>query len=218
VDSVILIFGKRGSGKSTLAKKILSHSSRVVIFDPLSEYRDEAMIYTTWETFYSSMQRHRNDATFRLVCRFEYEDEDETREAYQSAARACYVVKNVLLVLEECELFLQSGEHDNYINHLTSFGRHRNVCMLAIGRRPPEIPIKLRANTTTTISFRQVEPRDLQYLESWGFNPDELEKLPDYHFAYAEGSNELPYLEDYSTNEPPDTETGNAPELGDVDD
>jgi len=178
---VILILGKTGSGKSTLAKKIIATYDRVVVFDPLSEYHGGLVV----EDF-SDLVRYfetQSPDSFFLVCRFRGSTLDETEQIYDYAARACDEIGNLLLVIEEAEMFLNSRNETSYINNLISFGRHKHISILAIGRRPVEIAIRLRAQFTSIFSFRQTEPRDLQYLEAWDFDAGELMNLEAFQFA-----------------------------------
>jgi len=178
---VILILGKTGSGKSTLAKKIIATHDRVVVFDPLSEYHGGLVL----ESFNDLVRYFETQApdSFFLVCRFRGATLDETEQIYDYAARACDEIGNLLVVIEEAEMFLNSRNEISYINNLISFGRHRGISILAIGRRPVEIAIRIRAQFTSIFSFRQTEPRDLQYLEAWGFSSQELQSLDAFQFA-----------------------------------
>jgi hypothetical protein len=161
---VILIFGKTGSGKSTLSKRIISQFERVIVFDPLEEY--SGLVVFSYEEFVEYFREYR--PTFHVVCRFENEED------YEKVAMGVWYIENVLLVLEEVETYLNSYDRQSYINHLIAFGRHKRISILGIGRRPVEVPIKLRAQCSSIFSFQQTEPPDIMYLEKWGFEPREL--------------------------------------------
>ena len=184
-DNVVLILGKRGSGKSTLAKRVLSRYPRVIVFDPLSEYRN-GLIVQSMPAFFEFFERERE--RFQLVCRFEAVDTDAMLREYEYAARACWELQNLLLVLEECEQFITSNDRQSFINYLISFGRHRHVSLLAIGRRPAEIPIRFRANFTTVAAFNTTEPNDLRILEAYGLDTERVQALPPFEYE-VEGEN-----------------------------
>jgi hypothetical protein len=182
---VILLLGKTGSGKSTLAKKLLKGFPRSVTFDPLAEYRG-GLIFTDLETFGEHIGPYAGTSDpFHFVCRFQGPDLETTEAMYHGAARILYVVGDVCLLLEEVEQYLSSYDGDNPINYLISFGRHKRVSLIGIGRRPSDLAIKLRAQCTTVVSFHQNEPRDIAYLETWGFDPGALESLGPFEYAYT---------------------------------
>lgn len=167
---MVLIFGKTGSGKSYLAKRILEPETRLIVFDPKEEYSG-LVVETFGEFLYYFEDEPREN--FRIVCRF------RDAEDYDRAATACFALKNLTLVLEECELFLSSYDLNSTlpINQIISHGRHDRISVVAIGRRPSEIPVRIRAQCTSIVTFKQTEPRDLQFLQSWGFDIEEVERL-----------------------------------------
>jgi DNA helicase HerA-like ATPase len=180
---VILIFGKTGSGKSTLARKIMRGYSRVIIFDTMSEYTG-AVVLEDFEDFTDFFSR--GPLTFFVACRF------RSQLSYEYAARACFEVKNLLLVMEEADLYLRStsfNDPENPYNDLVKRGRHAGISLLAITQRPHLIDITLRAMKTEAITFRMDEPRDVSYLEDWGFKADEITTLP--HFKSARLTNDF---------------------------
>lgn len=177
---VILILGKQGSGKSTLAKKIIRRYSRVIVFDPLSEYHG-GLVVRNFDEFASYFLVARKD--FFVVCRFQEDSEALVSLSYEMAAKAVWELSDCLLVLEESEQFLDSQNRESFINYLISFGRHRKISLLGIGRRPTELAIKLRAQFTSIISFQQTEPNDLRYMEAIGFEDSELTGLEEYKYA-----------------------------------
>lgn len=180
---VILILGKVGSGKSTLAKRIIRGYSRVIVFDTLEEYHNGIVLHSFDE--FLRFFREETPQDFFCVLRFRGYSKDDTLRQYEYAARCVEVIGNCLLVLEECERFINSYDQDGSLNDLISFGRHQQVSILAIGRRPTEIPIDMRAAFTSVISFRQTEPNDLRYLESWEFDSQVLYNLPQFQYAIA---------------------------------
>lgn len=185
-DEVIFILGKRGSGKSTLGKSVLARYNRVIVFDPMDEYHttfDEEHGYTVFRTmldFFDFFQTMPN--TFRVACRFHHIDPDETEREYEYAAKAAKEIGRLLLVLEECEMFITSSNRKSYINYLISMGRHHKISMLAIGRRPSEIPIRFRANYSTIVAFNTTEQRDLQMLSAYGFDVDAVRSLGEHKY------------------------------------
>ena len=180
---VILILGKTGSGKSTLAKRLIRKFPRIVVFDPLDEYPGD-FICESVEDFAETVEREAESEKFVIVCRFKSDSVSvhAVMLQYETAARIVKEVGDLLLVLEEAEMFIDSYDSDSAINYLISFGRHKGISILGIGRRPTELAVKLRAQSTTFITFQQSEPRDLQYMTALGFDAEEVEALERFHF------------------------------------
>jgi DNA helicase HerA-like ATPase len=178
---VTLIFGRTGSGKSTLAKSLIGNSKRVIVFDRLEEYKGGLVI----ETFSEFVKYFSEEPeTFFVVCRFPH------LTSYEFTAEALFSIKDTLVVLEECDLYLSSvsfNDPDNSFNALVTRGRHAGISILAITQRPHLIAITLRAMATEAITFVQHEPRDLGYLESWGFDPEEVSQLPEFKSVSLSG-------------------------------
>lgn len=171
---LILIFGKSGSGKTFLAKRIIEQFPRVIIFDKLHEYDGD--VATSFQEFLELEPDARS--SYVISCRYLFDDLDEIQLHYDYTARAVWEFGNCLLVIEECEQFIDSyASNSNPINHLVSVGRHHGVSLLAIGRRPFEIAVKIRTQFTSIVTFKQTEPNDLRYLASYGFDADAVSRL-----------------------------------------
>lgn len=170
---VVLIFGQTGSGKSTLAREVIAQYSRVVIFDTMSEY--SGLVFYNASDFLDYMLRFPD--TFYCCLRF------ENWSDYEIVARALFHIKNVLLVLEEADEYLDSASFasgTSDICHVVTRGRHERISILAISQRPRLISITLRAMATRVITFVQTEPADLAYLERWGFDADQISQLAQF--------------------------------------
>lgn len=188
---VIVIFGKRGSGKSRFTKRYLAGIERAFIFDPLSEYHNTFVAENFLEL--TAYMKINHSKSFRVACRFAGVDktEEEVDREYQFAARLAWEIGNLMLVIDECELYLNSSERyqdSNFLNRIISLGRHRNIGILAIGRRPTEVPIRLRSVATTIVCFQFDEPSNLAYLERWGLPVEAIASLK-LHEPYVHGEN-----------------------------
>lgn len=173
---VILILGTTGSGKSTLTRTLIQRSTRKITLDPLAEYSG-TVFYNFLDLYnYIKEKNLRDSGSMNIVYRSTNEADNEM---IFSLSRT---MTNFLLVVEEAEIYLDPRNLNEDFSWLINYGRHNNISLLCIARRVPEINIGFRAMMTSIISFRQVEPRDLGYLEDYGIEPDEVSTLPDHEY------------------------------------
>lgn len=157
---VYLIFGKTGAGKSTLSKEIIKQYSRVLIIDPMEEY--DGIIFYDFDTllFYHRKNLLQN---FVYVCRFENDLDIEF------AFKFCKTVGNILLVLEECSIYVSPQAKSSLFLDLVRFGRHNSISLLGISRRTTELHNDLKSNVDKIYSFKQTLPIDIKNMASLGF-------------------------------------------------
>jgi len=168
---IICIFGKRGSGKSTLAKKFLRGKKRVIVFDPLGEYDGER-----FENLGALLRHVRSRARFFAVFR-----PRDARAEFPWLARIAYEVGSLCLVAEEISWAISPAKMPVEIETLIRYGRHRDVELVGISRRPAEVNRDLTSNANEVYIFRTHEPRDLEYFRKViGSAADGLPNLPPY--------------------------------------
>lgn len=174
--NVTLIFGKTGSGKSFHAKKLIKNFNRVVIIDALYEY-ENGIIFTSFD----DLINYTIDflpPRFTFICRF------QSNEEIEFLFKMCYQLGNLLLVVEEAEIYISPYSKSSEFLNLVRYGRHRSISILGIARRTAELSIDLRAMVDKIISFKQTEIYDLKKMEALGFF--ELDKLKEYEFIEKE--------------------------------
>jgi hypothetical protein len=165
---VILVLGKTGTGKSTIIKKLIERSPRTVIIDPMWEY-DADVIVRSLEEFREYFNRKGVTQNFRIAYR------KKNMIDYDAIFRSVWSLGNVLLVCEEADLIISA--RNKYFDQLVGQGRHRNVHLICIARRAPEVNKDFRAQVTSFFSFYQSEPDDIEHLREWGFSTEGLEML-----------------------------------------
>lgn len=170
---VILLSGVQESGKSTLAKKIITQLSpeyeRTVIFDLQDEYEWDILATTAKELRDMIIEGKENRIGVQIT-------------DFEEAERIFSVIwdsPDSLLVIDEAEVFIEkmTTAKTSFFHKIISFGRHEHIGLLAIGRRPVELNVYLRAARTTLITFRLNETQDIDRMEKYGFNRTELEHL-----------------------------------------
>lgn len=172
---IILIYGKTGSGKSTLAKKILKKYDRVIICDARAEY--DGVIVDCFEDFLNYVL---NKEKFTVCCRFD-EDLD-----YDYLFKSIYEVGNVLLLLEEAEIYISPYVKRSDFLKLVKYGRHRDINILGVARRTSELSLDFRSQVDVIYTFKQTETKDLKILSDLGFNIDKVQALNEFEFEMLE--------------------------------
>lgn len=85
---------------------------------------------------------------------------------------------NCWLFLEEADRFGEPADCWAYDEVITR-GRHRGISICALSLHPFKLPIDLRRQATSIVSFRQTEPRDVAWIEDHvGPIAQELPQLP----------------------------------------
>jgi chromosomal replication initiation ATPase DnaA len=188
---IVLIFGKTGTGKSHLANKIIRDFPRTVIIDPKHEYTN-GLIFYSFELFVKYILE--NDfisdinKNFNFICRFSDESENE------AMFEICEVLENLCLLIDEIEFYIESRNKSTYFNNLINYGRHHNISIIGIARRPAEMSTTLKSQVDTIYSFQMTLPSDIKYLENFGLS--NVETLP----LYRDTPN-LPHEQYYSVVE-----------------
>jgi len=113
-------------------------------------------------------------SSFRIVARFT----DDLDIEY--LFKLCFVVGNLVLVVEEAEIYISPFAKSTSFLRLVRYGRHRNIRIIGVARRVSELSVDFRAQVNTIISFKQTEPRDLAIMQELGFTG--LENLNNYQF------------------------------------
>lgn len=172
---IFLIYGKTGSGKSTLAKKLSEGYKRIIYLDPMSEY--SGTVVENFEDFLSYVENKEN---FVVCCRF-YNDLD-----YEYLFKAVFEISNVLLVIEEADLYISPREKRNDFLKLVKFGRHRDISIIGIARRVSELSIDFRSQCDKIYSFKQTDPKDIKILQDIGFNINNIQNLGEFQYEILE--------------------------------
>ena len=168
---ITLVFGKTGSGKSYFTRSYIQDFERVVIIDPLHEY--EGLIFTNINDLIDFYEYNKPE-TFRFVCRFENDSE------YDYLFEFCNAVGNLLLVVEEAEMYISPYAKSSEFLNLVRYGRHKAISIIGVARRASELSTDFKAMVNRIVSFKQTLPHDLKIMSQLGL--ENLEQLPDYEY------------------------------------
>jgi hypothetical protein len=177
-NTIVSVFGRKGSGKTTLVGEIAEDHRRVFAFDSMGEYGEErgfVVCYGLADCARAMVEAARAPL-FRLSLRV-----DRT-EDFLKLLRIAYEVPDSLLIVEETSLYCSPSRLPDDLSRLVRYGRHRRLNIVFVARRPSEIHRELTAQSDVIVTFRQHEPRDVDYLKSFiGPRVEHVSRLPEYH-------------------------------------
>jgi len=171
---IIGVLGKKGSGKTEFVKSSLANIKRYIVIDPLEEYPG-VIFYDSVELF--AFIDEVRDVDFKIIYR-PLEEEDE-----ENFFRIVNEINDYTLIMEEVDLWCDSYNIHPELNELTRYGRHYKRNLIWISRNPFEINRFLTRQSDLLVSFRQTEPRDLEYFKHYTFNKN-LMTMKEFEFAY----------------------------------
>jgi hypothetical protein len=177
---IICIFGKRGTGKTWLAHKLIRGKTRLIIFDPLRQFQGGKEFERVPEMVrFCREGGFREDKKLPFVVIYRPR---QAREEFPYVARLAFEVGSLCLLAEEISWAISPAKMDPAIEALIRYGRHKDVELIGISRRPPEVNRDLTSNANEVYIFRTHEPRDIAYFrEVLGYEAaDSLPNLPEF--------------------------------------
>jgi len=177
-NEVILITGQRGQGKTTYIKNQISLYNRVIIFDLLGEFTYYEMANNLRE-FFTKLSACKGDNFFVL----NYFNPKNSDEDFRIVCEAVNRLKDIMLVVDEIDYFCSTHSIPKEFDEIVKRGRHQALQLIVATRRPHEIPPIIRSQVSQLVTFRHIEPRDLQYLrEIIDLPEEEISKLEKFHY------------------------------------
>lgn len=172
---VCLVYGQTGSGKTVLARallmervKALGPSAVGIIVDTLQEHIDvPAVAPETFENFLSLDTRGGPRIVRALL------DTDEDFEQFSTDLENSYTAPAdghkrrgpVVLMIDEVSYWSSPNKSTLGLSRLIRYGRHWQVDLIGVARRPAETSRELSSQSTALyIVGGIVEPRDLAYM------------------------------------------------------
>ncbi len=165
---ITLVFGKRGSGKTYLVKKLIRDLYSAVVADVFNEYAPLPLAKTPQDIV--------DNRKIRVMM--------DSENAENLFLETISHLKNRTIVIEEIDRFCSPYWIEPRLDRLVRYGRHKNISIIGVSRRPVEIHRNLTANANEIISFRMIEPNDLKYFRQISTNFSmEIQHLGRYEFA-----------------------------------
>jgi len=185
-NEVILITGQRGQGKTTFIKNQIGIYSRVILFDLLGEFTYYETAYNLRE-FFEKLSAVKDENFFNL----NYFNPKTSEEDFHVVCEAINRLNDIMFVVDEIDYFCTTHAVPKQFDEIVKRGRHQGLNLIVATRRPHEIPIIIRSQMTSLITFRQIERNDLQYLKEIIDLPEEdisgLEKFNYIKWTPEEG-------------------------------
>ncbi|MGE4109030.1 MAG: hypothetical protein AB7F66_17665 [Bacteriovoracia bacterium] len=170
---VTVIFGIRGSGKSTLSRKLSSAYPRVVVIDPLGEWRSReatgrAHDFASFSAAYRAVD---GLPSWRLVYEPNPSLSLEAQEAeFDATLRLLYLdgrerQTGVCLVIEEVHLIAPISSMHHWFRQIVFTGRHAELAIIAGTQRPASVNKALVSQASHVFAGQLFESRDVRYLQ-----------------------------------------------------
>jgi hypothetical protein len=175
-----------GSGKTRIAREIAGRFPRTFVLDPLGEY--SGTVFETMSGVFDFFEQRPGLEKFNVVLR----NSDESDADF--FFRLAWTIGDLLVVVEEANIYMDPRRKFPSFLQLVSRGRHRKIHLLCVSQRVPEVMIAFRAQKTSLITFLQDEPTDIDHLEDWGFDPEEVRSLVKFDGNYQTAVEGTHYL------------------------
>lgn len=177
---VKMIFGQRGSGKSYLAQHLTKQHARFIVFDTLNEYAEMGVVCDTMEAFEKFFLENFEKPKFGIV----YQPVNPQAD-FDLICEYVYRAGNMCFFVEEVDTFVSPLSVPEWMAHIIQRGRHKDITFIGVTQRPFGIPRILTSQAREIYTFKQREPRDIDYL--CNFIGDEAQKAADlqqYYFLH----------------------------------
>lgn len=189
-NSTKFVLGSTGSGKTTLMANLLLGESRFVVFDVKGEYDPqffpESVVVGTNDELIRTLNQNRG----RIIYRFDrcadcdIEIDRACRLIYAFQERNARKLPPVTVALDEFNRFVSSGSCPKSIEDVIQRGRGQNIRKIFGAQWFNSIPTWCRDGFTEMYVFKHTDRAGIDMLMAYGFDPDIVPQIPDYHCLY----------------------------------
>lgn len=187
-----LAMGRRGCGKSTLAKNLQKAYPRRVIIDSLFEYDEGDVVYDFDEYCAKLVELSKKRAKeFVVVLRVPHDDPSAS-EIVNHAIRIAFEYGNLMIVVEEVQLFSSHHTLPSYLKNALLIGRHHNIALFFTSQRAGEVHKTIISQCNHIFIGQMHEKNDITYIKSFlGDSVDQLPNYPVHEFLYFSQSGQI---------------------------
>jgi hypothetical protein len=155
-NRVTIVLGKRRYGKSTLCKRLLRETGgKRLVIDPHGEYDSYVDV--------GDIRDWVKDDLPPMKARFIPNEQTDM----ESIFGLIYSHGNVLLCIDEARMFQSLNYCPETLRYIAHFGRHRNIGLIVVARRPVEIHPDLYSQAERSYVFHVSDSRDLKTLRNY---------------------------------------------------
>lgn len=201
-----------------MLKRRLSLQRRSVLVDTIGEdtYKDHQQVKSFVELCDILIK---NPASFRIA----YHPEDTSLSLEEDFERVCQAVlacRNVTFAVEEISVYCNSSKMPTPLQHIVARGRHRDISFFCTSQRASMVHPLIRSQSHEIITFRQIEPRDIEWLKAvMGEQAEQVPNLRGHAFidwkidSFTQSDKPLPGSStgEYSGSDLPSSESVHAP-------
>jgi len=182
--SVIGIFGGAGSGKSYKCKLLIKSEKRLIVWDSMDEYSQDARCKRIDGDLHAVIQAVKNK-TFRVAYVPKYKDMENQFDMFCRIVRA---VGNCRVVVEEMNEVTKPAYSPPAWKWLCSRGRHRGVKVIGLSQRPASVDKDFIGNANEIYSGRLSYDRDWRSLATkFGKMAADIATLKDHDLMHWKG-------------------------------
>lgn len=191
-SQVVTVMGQRGSGKSSYIKAVIPSFSRVLVWDPMSEYNDPRFdriedlgdlyeyLAKRKDSFFQVVFSPESDSLFdRVVKVF-----PESIEEYNSN----FAISGAMFVIEEVDIQANPRCISEGLSKLVRRGRHYEISLMFTTRRPAEMNRILDTQSNKFVCFKMIGANEYNYMRSiMGEVAGDLKSLEPLEFIEYDG-------------------------------
>lgn len=185
-NDTIFVLGATGSGKTNLMANLLMSGERWVIFDTRNEYYPqffknpaEIQVTDSLNDFIGFL----NDVKEKII--FKVSGDDKLVSAlellYEFQANNSEQLVPVRVSIDETNRFCETNSCPEIIKTVIQRGRDYKINKILGAQWFGTLPTWMRDSFSEMYCFRHTDPRGLALLQRYGFNPDEVRSLVQYH-------------------------------------
>lgn len=182
----IAILGRSGCGKSHLGKEAQKQFPRKIVIDTLYEYSggDFDFVVDTRKSLLVAMGAVEKKEKFSILYRFNLKTSEEFKNAdFDFICEAVYNFGNVLLVVEEINLYSTPHFLPTWLENLALRGRHQKVALIYTSQRAGVTNKTLLAMSTYVYCGQMIDLNDQKYIGNFiGKEAGALSEIPDRSF------------------------------------
>ena len=189
--SFVLVGGKSGTGKTTYLERYIvgSHHQRVFIFDHQGELGERLGIQASMTLASAYEQSAKN----RFIA-YDFSDEAPADKEGAFEAFATYVFEfaklnaprgvETLFVCDEVQQLLTQWEIPTPLKAILETGRRRRLDGLFGMQQFNAVHNVMRNQVTEIVALTQTDETALKFLDSQGFDPEQVRSLPQLHYVW----------------------------------